>query len=196
MGFKKHTHDIGLGTNGNQAVDMLADGHQDLSGHVPALLRSWGLVLDVNTGSTLLNEQFGQLHDCGQASVSSIGIGNDGPKVIDVSELAAVRFRQGGNTLFPLLAVVEELGHEEVGDLVGDGSLVEISTWREIASRCQTHVWIVREIWAGLIRGGGRRGGLPAGNVDGIEEFRHLRQHSWLQAAVRVACIFVLGRGS
>jgi hypothetical protein len=119
----KLTHNICLGTDGNQAVDVLADGHQDLSSHVSTLLGSWGLVLDVDTSSTLLNEELRQLHHGSQTSVSSIGISDNRAQIVDVGEFRAISFRQGSNTLLTLLAVVEELGHEEMRDFVGDSGL-------------------------------------------------------------------------
>lgn len=102
---------------------MLADRYQHLSGHVTALLGPWGLVLDMNTSSTLLNEQLGQLHDRRQTTMSSIGICDNGSEVVNVGEFAALGFRFGGDALFPLLSVVEKLRHEEMSDLVWDGGL-------------------------------------------------------------------------
>ena len=72
-------HDIGLGSNGDQAVDVLADRYQDLACHVSALLCSWSLVFDVNTRCTLLDKQLCELHDGCQTSMSGIRIGDDWP---------------------------------------------------------------------------------------------------------------------
>jgi hypothetical protein len=91
------------------------------------LLRSWSLVLDMDTSSTFLDEKLRQLHNRSQASVPSIGIGDNRAQIVDVGKLAAVSFREGGNAFFALLAIVEELCHEEMGDLIRDGGLVEIS---------------------------------------------------------------------
>lgn len=123
-GQEVRAHDVGLGTDGNQTVDVLGDGDENLAGHVAALLGARGLILDVNTGSTLLNEELGELHDGGKTTVTGIGIGDDGTEVVDVGELGALRLGNG-ETLLTLLAVVEKLGHEEMADLVGDGSLVQ-----------------------------------------------------------------------
>ena len=101
---------------------MLADGHQDLSSHVSALLCSRRLVLDMDAGSALLDEEFGQLHDSRQAAVASVSIGNDGAEVVDVVELGALGLGHA-EALLALLAVVEELGHEEVTDFVWYGGL-------------------------------------------------------------------------
>lgn len=116
------THDVSLGTDGNQTVNVLADGNENLAGHVAALLGARGLVLNVNTGSTLLNEELGELHDGGETAMAGIGISNDGTEVVDVGELGALALGDA-ETLLALLAVVEELGHEQVANLVGDSSL-------------------------------------------------------------------------
>lgn len=116
---------------------MFADGDQDLSGHVTTLLGTRSLVLNVNTSSTLLNEELGELHDGGETTVTSVGIGNDGSEVVEVVEVGALRLGDG-ETLLALLSVVEELGHEEVTDLVGDGG-----------------VGVISQIRAGLVRGRG-----------------------------------------
>ena len=126
-------HDIGLGTDGNKPVDVFADGDEDFASHVSALLCSRSLVLDMNTSSTLLNEQFCELHDCRETTVTSIGIGDDWTKEVGVCEVLALGGR-GGESFMALLAVVEELCHEEMLYLVGDGS-----------------VWVVCKIGTGLI---------------------------------------------
>ncbi len=116
------THDVGLGTDGNQTVNVLADGDKDLAGHVATLLGARGLVLNVNTSSTLLNKELGELHDGGETAMAGVGIGNDGTEVVNVGELGTLALGDT-ETLLALLAVVEELGHEQVANLVGDGSL-------------------------------------------------------------------------
>lgn len=118
-----HTHDISLRSNSYQTIDMLADRYKYLSSHMSTLLRSRSLILNMNTGSSLLNKQFCQLHNGSQSSVSSISICDDGPEVVDVGELGAVDFRFGRHTLFSLLAVVEELSHEEMADFIWDSGL-------------------------------------------------------------------------
>lgn len=115
-------HDISLGTDGDEAVDVLLDGDEDLAGHVTALLGTRGLILNVDTGSTLLNEELGELHDGSKTTVTGIGIGNDGAEVVVVVELLTLGLGDG-ETLLALLAVVEELSHEEMANLVGDGGL-------------------------------------------------------------------------
>ena len=102
---------------------MLANGNKDLSGHVTALLGSGSLVLNVDTGGTLLDEELGELHDGSETAMASIGVGNDGSEVVNVGDTGALVLG-GSKTLLALLAVVEELGLEEVADLVGDGGLL------------------------------------------------------------------------
>lgn len=85
----------------------------------PNAKRTRRLVLNVNTGSTLLDEHLGQLHDGGQSSVSSIGISNERSQVINVGSLGSL-FGSEVGTVFSLLSVVEELGHEEVLDFEGN----------------------------------------------------------------------------
>ena len=101
---------------------MLADGDEDLAGHVAALLGAGGLVLDVDAGGALLDEELGELHDGGEPAVARVGVGDDGPQVVDVGEGAALGPRRA-EALLALLAVVEELRHEQVADFVGDGGL-------------------------------------------------------------------------
>lgn len=116
-------HDIGLRPDGNETVDVLADRYQNLSGHVAALLGAWCLILDVNTGRTLLDEQLSKLHDGRQTTVAGVRIGDNGTEVVDIGELRTLRLgcRQALVALFP---VMEELRHEEVGNLVWDGGLI------------------------------------------------------------------------
>lgn len=109
-------HDIVLEADGDEAVDVLRDGNEDLSGHVSALLCPRRLVLDVDSGGTLLDEHLRELHDGGETSVSGVGIGDDGAEVVDVGGFGALGGGEVGASL-ALLAVVEKLGHEEVLDL-------------------------------------------------------------------------------
>ena len=125
---KQLTHDISLGTDGNQTVNVLADWNENLSGHMTTLLGTRSLVLNVNTSSTLLNEELGELHDGGKTTVTSVGIGNNRSQVIEVVETGTLRLGDG-ETLLSLLAVVEELGHEKVADLVRDGGLGIVLGW-------------------------------------------------------------------
>lgn len=71
---KVSSHNICLRSNGYQAVDVLADGHQHFASHVTTFLGSWRLVFDVYTRCTFLNEELCQLEDCCETSVSSISI--------------------------------------------------------------------------------------------------------------------------
>ena len=105
---------------------MLLDGDEDLAGHVAALLGAGGLVLDVDAGGALLDEELGELHDGGEAAVAGVGVGDDGAEVVDVGHGGAGLLRGGREALLALLAVVEELGHEEVAYLVGDGGLLSL----------------------------------------------------------------------
>jgi hypothetical protein len=121
-GVNKLTHDVSLRANGNQAVDVLLDGDKDLASHVAALLGSGGLILNVDTGGTLLDEELGELHDGSETTVAGISIGDDGTEVVNVEEVRTLSLGDA-QALLALLAVVEELSHEEVADLVRDGSL-------------------------------------------------------------------------
>lgn len=113
-------HDVVLQTNGDETVDVLRDGNQDLASHMAALLGSRCLVLDVNTSSTLLDEHLGELHDSRKATMASIGISDDGTEVVDNGGGSELGIGHSGTT-FALFSVVEQLGHEQVLDLVGDG---------------------------------------------------------------------------
>lgn len=101
---------------------MLANGNKDLASHVAALLGTSSLVLDVNASSTLFNEELGKLHGSSEAAMARISIGDDGSKVVNVGELCAL-ILGGSHALLALFAIVEELSHEEMADLVGDSSL-------------------------------------------------------------------------
>lgn len=116
------THNVGLSADGDQTVDVLTDGHQHFTSHVPALLRARSLVLNVDTGSASLDEKLGQFHDRGQTTVASVGVRDDGSEVVNVGHLVTLVL-WGGDALLTLLPVVEELGHEELVDLVGHGVL-------------------------------------------------------------------------
>jgi hypothetical protein len=120
------THDISLGTDGNQAVDVLADGHKNLSGHVAALLGARSLVLNVNTSGALFDEQLCELHDGSQTSVTGISVGDNGSEEISVGNLRPL-FPGCGEALLALLPVVEELCHKEMLDLVRDSGLEQLA---------------------------------------------------------------------
>lgn len=159
---ERYTHDISLRANGHQTVDVLADRHQHLSSHMSTLLRARRLILNVNSGCSLLNEQLGELHDGSQTTVAGVSIGDDGTQVVDVGQLGAVGFGGGGYAFFALLAVVEELGHEEVADLVGNGGLEGLD---------------------GLVGGGGGED-VRMGNLPNLVLAR-LRQRQWMMIASR-----------
>lgn len=60
----------------------------------------------------------------GLTAMTGIGISNDRPQVINCRAKLLQLLRPFGEGLSPceaLLAVMEELGREELGDLVGDG---------------------------------------------------------------------------
>lgn len=121
-----------------------------------ALLRARHLILNVDTGSALLDEHLGELHDGGETSVTGVGVGDDRTKVVDVGRLGAF-LRRETRTLLTLLAVVEELSHEEMLDLVGDGVGGVVG---EVGSRF-------------VARRSGRRA-LPSRDVNGVEVLGHL----------------------
>lgn len=156
-GQQVRAEDIGGGSDGNQSVDVLLDGDQHLSGHVATLLGTRGLVLNVDTGGTSLDEHLGELDDGSQTSVTSVGIGNDGSQVVDGGRELGSLGLGDGKSLLVLLSVVEQLGKPQVLDLVGNG----------------VH-GVVSEIGRGLVGGGGGRRRLPSGNVDGVEVLGHL----------------------
>ena len=90
---------------------MLADGHQDLASHVTALFRAGGLILNVNTGSTTLNEELGELHNGGQTTVTGVGISDDRGEIVDIGEFGALLLG-AAQALLALFSVVEKLSHE------------------------------------------------------------------------------------
>lgn len=119
---KTLTHDICLRADSNETVDVLADRDEHLARHVTTLLGTRSLILNVNPSCTLLDEQFCQLHHSRQASVTCISICNDGSQVVDVQAVGALCFGCG-QAFLALLAVVEKLRHEQVGNLVRDSGL-------------------------------------------------------------------------
>jgi len=99
---------------------VLLDGDEDLTGHMSALLGPWGLILDVDTSSALLNEELGELHCGGEAAMTGVGVSNDGSHVIGGRSRGEFCLRETSTSL-SLFPVVEELGGEQVLDLVWDG---------------------------------------------------------------------------
>lgn len=123
---RKLTHNVGLRSNRNQPANVLASRHQHLARHMAALLSAGRLVLDVDAGGALLDKQLGELHDGGQAAVARVGVGDNGTQVVNVGRLAALGPGRA-EPLLALLAVVEELRHEQVADLVGHCRLYAVS---------------------------------------------------------------------
>lgn len=113
----RHTHDVGLSADGNETVDVFADRNQNLASHVSTLLGARRLVLNVNASSSLLDEQLGELHDSGETTVTGVCVRNKRSQEVNVGSFRLVR---RAKTLLTLLAVVEELGHEQMADLVGN----------------------------------------------------------------------------
>lgn len=185
------THDICLSTDGNETVDVLADRDQDLPGHVATLLGARSLVLDVDTSSTSLNEELGQLHDGSQPTMPSVGISDDGPQIVDVGNIATLRLGSR-DTLLTLLSVVEQLGHEKVVDFVGDGVLALVSTAGEHDSAARAYHRVVGKIGGGLVGRGGSGRALPAGHINGVQVLGHLGDHCRLKAAIGEAGVFGL----
>ncbi len=72
------THDICLCSDGDQAVDVFADGNKNLAGHMAALLSSGCLILNMYSRCSLFDEQFCQFHDSGETAMTSVSIRNDG----------------------------------------------------------------------------------------------------------------------
>ena len=112
---------------------MFADRNQNLASHVSTLLGARRLILDMNTSSSLLDKELGELHDSSETTVTGICVCNKRPQEIDVGSFRLVG---RAKTLFTLLAVVEELGHEQMADLVGNSC-----------------VWVVCKIRTRLIGG-------------------------------------------
>lgn len=81
------------------------------------LLRARSLVLNMNTSSTLLDEQHRELHDRCQTSMSSVRISDDGSQEVGVGKLCTLSFGRS-KALLSLFSVVEKLCHEKVADFV------------------------------------------------------------------------------
>ncbi|CAK5269753.1 unnamed protein product, partial [Mycena citricolor] len=103
-----------------ETVDVLLNGDQNLSGHVAAFLGSRGLIFHVNSGSALLHEHLSELHDCCQSTVASVCISDQRSEIVDGSRSTGEFGIGHVGPRLALLPVVEQLGHEEVLDLVGD----------------------------------------------------------------------------
>ncbi|GER43123.1 vacuolar protein sorting 26A [Striga asiatica] len=145
-------HHIELQPGGHEAVRVLSGGDEHFSGHVAALLGGGGLVLDVDAGGAALNEELAELDGGGGAAEAGVSVGDDGAEVVGGWAGAGAVGAGEGHSGLALLAVVVELGEEEVLDFVGNGV-----------------VWVIGEIWAGLVGGGVGGGALPAGDVDCVQ---------------------------
>lgn len=120
---ERQTHNIGLRPYSNQPINMFTNWNQNLPRHMSTLLRPRRLILNMNTSSSLLNEEFCELHDGSESSVSGISVCDDGAEVVDIGEFRTIGFGFCGYAFFTLFAVVEELGHEEMANFVWDGGL-------------------------------------------------------------------------
>lgn len=186
------THDIRLRTDSHQTVDVFADRHKHLSGHVAALLGTWSLVFNVNTSSTALNEQLGELHHSRQATMSGISIRNDGAQVVHICHLATLLLG-GGDAFLALFPVMEQLSQEQLVDLVGDGVLTRVlAVISQLPTSSETYHGVVGKIGRGFIGGRGGGGALPSRDVDGVEVFGHLGEHCGLETAIGETRYFVL----
>lgn len=96
---------------------MFADRNQNLASHVSTLLGARRLILNVNASSSLLDKELGELHDSGETTVTGVCVRNKRSQEVNVGSFRLVR---RAKTLLTLLAVVEELGHEQMADLVGN----------------------------------------------------------------------------
>mmetsp|Transcript_50853 Transcript_50853/g.147638 ORF Transcript_50853/g.147638 Transcript_50853/m.147638 type:complete len:261 (+) Transcript_50853:1210-1992(+) len=145
-----------LEAGGNQALSLLVCGHQDLTAHVPALLRTRLLVLNVYPRRAILNKHFRQLHDGCEPTMARVCICHYGIKVIYEGGLGPL-FRCPAAPLLILPTVVELLCAEELIYLVGDRV-----------------VGVVRNIGPWLVGRRGRGAGLPAAHVHGVQVLGHL----------------------
>mmetsp|Transcript_39892 Transcript_39892/g.49290 ORF Transcript_39892/g.49290 Transcript_39892/m.49290 type:complete len:299 (-) Transcript_39892:19-915(-) len=156
---------VGLKTDGNQSLDVLLCGDQDLAAHVAALLGARLLVLNVDASSSVLDEHLRQLHGGSDASVAGVSISDDGIQVVHAGSLGAFIWLHATSLLI-LLAIVEQLGTEELIHLVGHGV-----------------VRVVCHIWAGLVGGGGSGRALPSADVHGGQVLGHLSDLNCVKGA-------------
>ncbi|KAH3666964.1 hypothetical protein OGAPHI_003414 [Ogataea philodendri] len=161
---KVGTKDISRSTDSNQSVDVFLDRNKHLTGHVSTLLGSSGLVLNVDSCGSVLNEHLGELHNGSGTSVSSISIGNDWSEKVNVWQFGTLLLGQR-KSLVSLLSVVEKLGIEQVLHLV----------WNSVHR-------VVCKVWRWLVRGRGGGRGLPSRNVDGVQVLGHLGHVNWIKS--------------
>ena len=90
-------------------------GETFLASHVSALFGAGRLVLKVDSRGACFDEHLHQSHDCGEPTVTSVAVGNDGSE-----EVGARRVGQAlGDTLLPRATVVVLERTEELVDLEG-----------------------------------------------------------------------------
>mmetsp|Transcript_15679 Transcript_15679/g.37391 ORF Transcript_15679/g.37391 Transcript_15679/m.37391 type:complete len:207 (-) Transcript_15679:39-659(-) len=131
----------------------------------------------MNSGNTTLDEHLRELHDGGETTVAGVSVSDDGSEKVDTLVLRrSTLLLAHHHALFPLLSVVEGLGHEELVNFV----------------RHRVH-GIVSEIGARLVaRGsGGRR--LPSRNIDHLQVLSHLNNLNRVQRAESGGERLVLG---
>ena len=114
-----YTHDIRLGPDSHQPVDVFAYRYQYFACHMSTLFCSRCLIFNVDASCSLLNEQLCQLHNRRQTTMTRVRICDDRPQEIGVRNLAPICFGRA-DALFALLPVMEELGREEVMYFVRD----------------------------------------------------------------------------
>ena len=66
------THDVPLHARGDEARDVLAEGHENLACLVPALFTAVQLVLEMHGRCACLAEGLGELHDGGETAMAAI----------------------------------------------------------------------------------------------------------------------------
>jgi hypothetical protein len=99
---------------------MFGDRDEYLACHVSAFLRTRCLIFDMDTSGTFLDKHLGEFEHGSEATVPGIGISDDGAEIIDVGDFGSLLRGKVGSGL-ALLSVMEELGLEEVLDLVWYG---------------------------------------------------------------------------
>mmetsp|Transcript_40457 Transcript_40457/g.104674 ORF Transcript_40457/g.104674 Transcript_40457/m.104674 type:complete len:452 (-) Transcript_40457:157-1512(-) len=156
---------VGLQADGDEALRVLPSGDKDLAAHVAALLGARLLVLDVDAAGAVLDEHLRELHGGGDAAVAGVRVGDDRIEVVHDGGLGPV-LRGQAAALLVLLAVVEELGAEELVHLVG-----------------HRVVGVVRDVGPRLVGGRGRGAALPAADVDGGQIFGHLHHLHGVQSS-------------
>mmetsp|Transcript_35335 Transcript_35335/g.80257 ORF Transcript_35335/g.80257 Transcript_35335/m.80257 type:complete len:443 (-) Transcript_35335:520-1848(-) len=114
---ERGVEDVRLQPRGDEALDLLAGGDQHLAAHVPALLGTRLLVLDVDASRTRLDEHLRQLHDSGESAMAGVGIGDDGVEEVHHRGRGPLLGRPAA-ALLVLLPVVELLRPEELVHLV------------------------------------------------------------------------------